>query len=122
MSIFRNLSQDINVGNIFVVIGAGLILFQIGAKISTIVFKTQDVRLGWIFLLIIGFFAIIVPFMAFVRKGGSLDKEDYIAIIFLELILIVLLVYLKQVIPEVFSALPPIVNEGFNQLQSIIKK
>lgn len=120
MSIFRNIFEDITVGNIFIVIGAGLILFQIGAKISTILFKTQDIRLGWVFLLIIGFFAIMIPFMAYVRRGGTLDKQDYIAIIFLEVILIVLLIYLKQIVPEIFATLPPAVNEGFRQIQSVI--
>lgn len=124
MAIFRRLFEDINVGNIFIVIGAGLILFQIGAKLSTILFKTQDIRLGWVFLLIIGFFAIVIPFMAFVRRGGSLDKEDYIAIIFLEVVLVALLIYLKQIVPEVFSILPMsegVVNEGISQLQSAIR-
>lgn len=124
MTIFRRLFEDITVGNLFIVIGAGIILFQIGAKLSTILFKTQDIRLGWVFLLIIGFFAIVIPFMAFVRKGGSLDKEDYIAIIFLEVILIALLIYLKQIVPEIFSSLPiseGIIGEGLKQLQSVIQ-
>lgn len=124
MAIFRRLFEDINVGNIFIVIGAGLILFQIGAKLSTALFKTQDLRLGWVFLLIIGFFAIVIPFMAFVRRGGTLDKEDYIAIIFLEVVLVALLVYLKQIVPEVFSSLPiseGLVNKGIEQLQSVIR-
>lgn len=119
---FRNPFRDISVGNIFVVIGAGLIVFQIGAKISTAIFKTQDIRLGWAFFLMIGFFAVIIPFVAFI-KHSRLEREDYITIAIIEGILIFSMLVGKNVFPEIFASLPSsegLVGEGFKQLQSVI--
>ena len=121
---FRNPFRDISVGNIFVVLGAGLILFQVGAKLSTALFKTQDIRLGWAFLLIIGFFAVVIPFVAFIKEG-RLERNDYITIAIIEAILVFSMIYAKNIFPEIFSSLPSsegLVNEGFRQLQSVVGK
>ena len=121
--VFRNPFREINVGNIFILLGAGLILIQIFAKLSSILFKTADLRLGWAFTLIFGFLAVMIPWLAIVKREGRLERSDIVGIVLIEALLVFILIYGKQFVPEIFSALPTgegLVKEGLSALQSII--
>jgi len=121
---FGNPFKAITAGNIFIIIGASLIIFQVFAKLSTLFFGTSDIRLGWAFTLILGFLAVMIPWIAIVKREGRLEKSDVVGIILIVAMILVILIYGKSFVPEIFSALPtstePITSNGLDTIQSTL--
>lgn len=120
---FINPFKSITAGNFFILIGGGLIVFQICSKISSAIFKTADIRLGWAFTLIILFFSIMIPWLSWVKREGRIERSDIVAIVLIEALLVFILIYGKSFVPEIFSILPSsegIIGQGLQTLQSII--
>jgi len=98
----QSIFQAITFKNVIFVLISAFILLQVGFKLSSQWFGTQDSRFGWIFQIIILGFALVVMYLFIVKKEASLTKKDFFVLLFLLGLLGAAFFLLPKYIPEIF--------------------
>lgn len=106
---------NVTMAQVFAVVLFGFISIQILAKIFGKWFHILDIRIGWIFQMIIISFVIYLMFVFIVKKQATLEKKDLLILIIMIGILMALFFYLPKFLPEIFTF-----TTGNEQIQSFL--
>ena len=111
----KNIFKNITLGQVFFVILFAFIFIQVIAKLGSNWFPSWDLRLGFVFQLIVVGFGITLMYMFIVKKRAELEKKDVLVLLLFIGILIAIFFALPKFMPEIFSITFPHANE---QIQS----
>jgi len=105
---FVDFKRSITVGNFFFFVVMSLVLiFVISFLINKIFPSIEIIKVGVPFKFLIIGAGLSLAFYIITRRQGGLDRTDIFSIILLGGIMVTLFLTLPQMLPEIFSSLPP---------------